>query len=295
MARFKVGEYVFVPNAYEAIWKTTLSRIEEIETENNVDVYLCKVLRHNLAARSDPEYVNMPYQDYQVFPRTEQGKQQCDEYVSNYYYGGLCNGCKYEEIAGQIWKCTECEHCIADEVNDPTKPKPMRCEFTGIIVSEFYRQSHSVEACKKFSPFRPQHKRDFNSWEQYNDYLMNCEFNKNCIHHKESAWKTCTYEHYMDEELIKIPFSFVFHNREVTGVKITRRRWIEQSFLLDGKLHCYSVHFKYQLNKRGLPRKEDQPIFVSFPVDENDSNGSYKEVIIDIESGEMIGETGSKI
>ena len=99
----------------------------------------------------------------------------------------------------------------------------------------------------------------------------------------------------MDEELIKIPFSFVFHNREVTGVKITRRRWIEQSFLLDGKLHCYSVHFKYQLNKRGLPRKEDQPIFVSFPVDENDPNGYYKEVIVDIESGEIIGETGSKI
>lgn len=295
MARFKIGDEVFVPNAFEWIWETAHTIINDVEELNGETVYICPVCRNNLASRSGIQLVDGTYKEHEIFPATKEGKAKCDEYISNYYYDGYCKGCSYDKIAGQVWKCTDCKHCKADEQTDLTKPRPMRCEFTGIIVSEYYNRSHSIEACSKFEPFRPQDIRDFCSWQQYDDYLKNCEFNKECIHHKKSAHKTCTYERYMDHELIRVPFVFSFNGRLVTNVKISRRRWIEQTFLLDGKLYCYSLEFKYELNRRGLPRKEDQPIYVSFPDRETNVNENYKEVIIDVKKGEIVGETGGKI
>ena len=68
----------------------------------------------------------------------------------------------------------------------------------------------------------------------------------------------------MDFELVSVPIHFTYNGREVTSIKIPRRRWVNQDFLNDDILECSVIYFSYERNRRGLPKKECQPIFQSF-------------------------------
>ena len=82
--------------------------------------------------------------------------------------------------------------------------------------------------------------------------------------HKNSVWKTCTYEYYMDSKLVGFPIKFMLDGREVISVKVPRRRWVNQDFLNGDILECTTVNFAYEKGRNGLPKKECLPIYQSF-------------------------------
>ncbi len=57
---------------------------------------------------------------------------------------------------------------------------------------------------------------------------------------------------------------FMLDGREVTSVKIPRRRWVNQDFLNGDILECTTVNFAYEKGRNGLPKKECLPIYQSF-------------------------------
>ena len=57
---------------------------------------------------------------------------------------------------------------------------------------------------------------------------------------------------------------FMLDGREVTSVKVPRRRWVNQDFLNGDILECTTVNFAYEKGRNGLPKKECLPIYQSF-------------------------------
>lgn len=261
MQRFNVGDLVFVPNAFEWVWEAYTTQIKEVMKEDNKIWYYADCTRNNLASQSSGyETIKCKFSEKEVFPHTQDGLNACKEYINNYYYSGKCKGCEYDNKSGTVYRCAMCSHCKDMGQKSPTESRPLKCELNNIVVGEFYNKGKSHEICRNFDPVLPQHVKEFVSWEHYDDILKNCEFNRECPLHKESCHKTCSYEYWMDEKLVNIPMNFLYKGREVKNVKVSRRRWVNQDFLVDGKLKCFTLEFKYELNKRGLPRKEDKPI-----------------------------------
>lgn len=235
---YNVGDFVYVPNAYEWVWKSCLTQVKDIvKTENNSYKYYADCPHNSLFNNEPPEMVERSFDEHEIFT----SREECDKYILNYYYGGLCRGCHYDDIAGTIWDCHDCEY-----------KKSGICELSGIVVGRQYHKA--FECCRYYSPTFPQNKRDYVSWEHYDDILKNCEFNPECECHKKSCHKTCTYEHYMNE-LISIPISFEFEERKVKYAKIARRMWIDQTFLSDRILQCKCLELEPELTKTGRRKK----------------------------------------
>lgn len=262
---FKIGDMAYVAFAVDWKFESHLTIIKDIIEEGGETKYVVDCFHSSTARFSSEMYEH--YDDIrkknEIFEATKEGKAACDEYVSNYYYDGLCTGCKYRDY-GSVFRCTDCSHCKDMGRKNPTDPRPMKCILNQIIVGWFYKKSHGHEICKYFDPVLPQIKREFQNWENYDEVLRNCEFNKECIMHKNSVWKTCTYEHYMDFELVEFPIKFMLNGREVISIKVPRRRWVDQDFLNGDILECTVVNFAYEKNRNGLPKKECLPIFQSF-------------------------------
>lgn len=277
---FKIGDMAFIAFAVDWKFESHITTIKDIVEENGETYYIVDCFERGTANDSKFRHYDDRRKIGEIFAATKEGKTECDKYISNYYYGGLCRDCKYDNDAGAVYRCTKCKHCRDMGQKNPADQRPMKCFWNNIVVGEFYRKSHGHEICKYFDPILPQDKKTFRNWDYYNEILMNCEFNKNCPHHKNSVWKTCTYERYMDFELVGFPIRFSFNGREVVSVKVPRRRWINQDFLNGDILECSILYFAYEKGRNGLPKKEYLPIFQSF-------GGIAK---IDIKKGILINE-----
>lgn len=255
MSKYKIGDMVFVPNAFDWVWLSCMTTIKEVTNIDGKDIYYADCPHNNLFNNEPSKVKEFRFEEKEIFLN----KSDCDEYIRNYYYSGLCDGCYYENKCGNIWRCKDCSHCIKCENPDITKYNTYRCTKTNILIGVQY--SAFSEICKYYKPTLTQNKREYVSWENYEDILRNCEFNKTCKLHSKSCHKTCTYEWYMNEIMV-IPYSFVFKGRDVKAVRIRRKQWIEQNFLhLDeGIIECTGVDFVYERNKRGLQKKECYPL-----------------------------------
>lgn len=253
MSKYSVGTVVFVPNAFDWIWRSCMTTIKEVVNIDGEDVYYADCLHNRLTNNDPPQMEEFRFSEKEIFLN----KKDCDKYISDYYYGGLCVGCKYDEKSGTIWRCKDCKHCMKCESSDVTKFTTYRCGKTGILVGAQYSQFSEI--CKYYEPTLPQNIREYVSWENYDDILRNCEFNKECQHHKQSCHKTCTYERYMNE-LKKITFSFEYNGRKVTGIRIHRKQWIDLSFIHDDVIECVSLDYEFERNRRGVPKKECYPL-----------------------------------
>lgn len=255
---FNVGDMVFVPNAYDWIWRSHLTKIEEISNEDGKMVYYADCPQLNLFSfNSGNQIKRIKFFEKEIFKT----KAECDEYISNYYYGGLCKGCHYEDIAGDIWYCNDCSFIEKVKGEKPGDNFKLVCKRNNLDVGgQYVARGHEI--CKYYDPTLPQNKKTYVSWEHYDDILRNCEFNKECVHHKNSCHKTCSYEWYMNQ-LVDIPISFKLGDRVVRSARITRRMWIEQNFLNNGILKCKSLDFVPELTKTGRVKKNSVR-FISF-------------------------------
>lgn len=261
---FKVGDMVYVAFAVGWKFETHLTTVKDVVEKDGEVEYIVECYCDAARFSNDMfEHYDDSRKENEIFEATKEGKAKCDKYVSNYYYDGLCRGCEYENF-GSVFRCTDCSHCKDMGHKNLTDPRPMKCVLNKIVVGGFYIKSHAHEICKYFDPVLPQIKREFQSWEKYNEVLKNCEFNKECPMHKNSVWKTCTYEYYMDSKLVGFPIKFMLDGREVTSVKVPRRRWVNQDFLNGDILECTTVNFAYEKGRNGLPKKECLPIYQSF-------------------------------
>lgn len=257
--KFAVGNLVFVPNAVDWIWKPEITIIEKTAIENGNVVYYARCNNRPMDNSSTLEKRWYAFDEKEVFATIP----ECQEYISNHYYGGLCNGCKYDKVGGARFFCGDCEFCKPDErYTDATDKRhgTLKCNKSNVIVGNKYRIP-GQEICKYYNPKLPQHKRDYVSWENYDDILRNCDFNPKCRHHTVSAHKTCTYERYMDQIII-IPFSFEFNGRKVKDIRIHRSQWIDQTFIdvENQTVKCVGLDYHYELNGHGKPKKECYPL-----------------------------------
>lgn len=269
---YNVGDLVYVPNAYNWRWepcRTVINDIIEVDGEKR---YYADCPHDNLAGRRH-EIKEMCFREKELFDSIE----SCREYIFNFYYDGLCTGCNYENKCGNVWTCKDCEYCEKHISDSPTDKYSLICSKTNIEMGKQYGMP--MEICKHYSPTLPQNIREYGSWEEYNDVLRNCEFNKECIFHMKSCHKTCTYEYYMNKYM-KIPFDFIFRGRSVKAIYIRRQQWINQDFIDGNIIKCLAIDYAYEKNKRGLPKKECYPL-----------NEHFQDITkIDIAKGEIIDE-----
>ncbi len=270
---FSVGDFAFVPNACEWRWKTSLTVIKKIEETENGKIYYADCLHNNLFARDEGiKSIERTFAEREVFKT----KEECDEYVGNYYYDRLCRGCKYDKVAGNVWRCDDCEYAVTHFPENPTDSYCKKCSKSGITISGQY--SRGFEICKFYKPILPQNIREYVSWEKYNDILMNCEFNPQCRHHTDSAHRTCTYDWYMQQH-VRIPLVFEYDGRKVKQVGIHRRNWIDQDFMENGIVKCTFLILDPELTKTGR-KKKNSINSISFE----------KTVSIDVEKGVVISD-----
>lgn len=77
-----IGDVVFVPHAYGMEFTPHMSVIEEIGEDGG---YYCKVPILNMAGRRH-ETRGVWFKPTEVFV----DKKECQKYIDNYYYDGLC-------------------------------------------------------------------------------------------------------------------------------------------------------------------------------------------------------------
>lgn len=302
MTNVSVGDYVIVPHAYAWKWEPTTIVIDDIRTEDNEKVYYAECAYDNMfSSKNNHDTKTFRFEEDKLFPNTFEGLEACKEYIDNYYYAGYCANCKYNKWIEDFF-CKDCVHCETER-KSATDNTLYRCKINGSVVGCQYQTPIGKEICKYYESVLPQEQALFRSWDDYIDVLKNCDFNKECPTHKLSCHKTCDYERYLNQLIrIGLSFSFTFEERKVNSIKILRKRWMEQEFLDGNLLKCAVLNFDYKKNKRGLPRKEDQPISKSWEikVTEDTPYGIWtstrcKEVIIDIEKGIVVGETGEYV
>ena len=241
---FKVGDCVYVPNAYDTIWKPWLTKIEEIIN----DKYLCEIKYKNYSSFNGDDHVVK-----REFDKVFGDPLSCREYIADYYYSGLCRNCMYEKDAGTILNCSMCRHNIKVDESDPVKWNWGYCKFTEIPVWSARCATRGSEICRNFSPALPQYE-DW-SWERYENLLKNCDFNPGCVHHRESCHKTCSFEKYMDE-YISVPWEIEYEGRKTSYALVKRQDWVDQNFLTDdGHIICWGLKLKPKYTKTGKLKK----------------------------------------
>ena len=232
---FKESDIVYVPWPYDTSWEPQLTKIEYIDN----GIYYCKVKQRNFSSfnATDNEHI------YGFADNIFADRESCEEYIRLYYYDGLCDGCKYADVAGTVLKCNVCKHRKIIYPDNPVDNPKEICGPTGVFVAV-------SDICSNFSPALPQYESW--SWARYEDLLKNCEFNKECIHHLQSVHKTCDYDKYLNE-WVKIPVD----DEKIEYLYITRNEWNEQSFF-NGSPRGYWYHgvrFKPEYTKTGKIKK----------------------------------------
>jgi hypothetical protein len=255
--RFNVGDLVYVVHARGWVWEPTLTKVEEICG----DRYICDVYKEEWGSRDGARLVPIAFLESEVFDKSE--RKECADYINKRYYGGYCEGCKYDKISGTIWRCDDCKHKKAVKNKDLTKHDSYVCELTDIVVGGTYIPCREI--CKRYEPTLPQNIRDYVSWEHYDDILRKCEYNPECVGHKLSVHKTCPYERYM-EQIVRVPYSFQYGEETVINLHVKRREWLDLSFISEDKkkLYVWGLGFKEKRNKNGTIKKGTANRGVSF-------------------------------
>lgn len=246
-----IGRMVYVPNAYSWKWEPCLTYVKEIRNGK----YVCEVPHQNYADNSGKIYrieveFDEVYKDY----------DSCLEYITNYYYGGFCEGCKYDKIAGTIWNCEDCSHLIIQK-GDLSSDRFI-CEKCGVCVGSTYVLCHNI--CKYYDPTLPQNIREYVSWEHYDDILKNCEYNPDCIGHQKSCHKTCSYDIYMNQMIRIYCDKFDYDGKIVQSYLIKRKEWIDLSFNTNDGILCWGLGFAPEYTKKGQIKKGTANRVVSF-------------------------------
>ena len=212
---YKTGDYVYVPNALEYSWEPFGTKIEEVQEHDGESTYYCQTPQRSYTFNAEVFYQQFPFKHKEVFPFTREGLASCKTYIHNYYYDGLCEGCEFEELGGLILRCRTCQNCKKYQKDGETL---LVCSRRKLVVGNIAHFGSEMEACRYYVS----NKMKFPDYEYI---LKNCDFNKNCIHHRYSCHKTCTYEFYLSK---LIPIHGV---EEETGrsvwMKIPRSQWIE--------------------------------------------------------------------
>ena len=238
-----IGDYVFVPHATSWVWESTLTQIED-ETEK---YYICDVLVDEFGSREGLVHRKIGFDKEHVY----ENRKDCDEYISLYYYDGLCKGCKYYDVETN-WDCNDCLYKGVVKNQDVTKHDTYICRKCDVVIGGTYTGRHEI--CKYYNPTLPQNVTNYISWDIYNDVLKNCEYNRECIHHKNSCHKTCSYDKYMNE-YIKIPCDFIYEGRGVESYLIKRSEWVNLDFKDKDGFYCWGLRFKTLYNKNGSIKK----------------------------------------
>ena len=262
---FKVGDTVWVPHSITGLWEPHVTIIKAVETYPNADTnYTVDLPYRRLALREELHIEEFKYEAFQVFDNLA----ACKKFIKDYYYDGLCNGCQYEELGGAIWRCATCGNT---ELVATGKPKDFKrvCKRTGLTVG-------LEECCKFFEPKTEAARKEYVSWEHYEDILRNCDFNPNCIHHQKSANHCCSYDFLLGCP-VHVCVSFDCNGRKVQSVLVPRKMWIDQSYIDGDNITCRGLRFEPILTKVGLIKKGTEP-GVSF--------GELK--TIDIKTGQFV-------
>lgn len=241
-----VGDFIYVPHATSWIWEPTLSKIEEITD----DYYICEVLVDEWGSREGLTRRKIGFKKEYAFTN----KADCEKYISEYYYDGLCRGCKYDDVETN-WNCNDCKYKIVVKPEDVTGHDLYVCSKCDIIIGGTYTGRHEI--CKYYEPTLPQNIREYNSWEAYDDVLRNCEYNRECAHHKNSCHKTCSYDRYMNQ-FVRIgckELNFVYNERKVESYLIKRSEWINLDFKDKDGFYCWGLRYESIKNKNGTYKK----------------------------------------
>ena len=231
---------VYVPNAYDAIWEPWATEVEYVEN----GLYYCEVRQRNFSSFNAADDVVV-----RGFKDVFEDIKSCQDYINLYYYDGYCRGCKYRADSGTILNCSMCVYNVKVKSDNITEYDKGVCDITNVPVWSARNPCIGAEICMYFSPSLSQYE-DW-TWERYRDLLKYCEFNKECLHHKNSAHKTCDYDKYLDE-FIKIPVD----DDKIEYLYIRRREWIDHSFVNEhGDYLYHGVRFKPEYTKTGKIKK----------------------------------------
>lgn len=236
----QIGDLCWVAHAYDVSYQPTVMEIVDITNENDSLLYWGYVTVNNLAGRRIEKILRS-------FDKAFHDSISCSDYIHNYYYDGLCEGCEYEKSAGLILNCSTCVHNKHISVSDVTKWDYGKCDLCGITVWSAERRHIGMPICRRYSPIR---KYDTTSYEEYIDILKNCEFNQDCPHHTASCHKTCSFDKYMNE-MIKVPVNLKYNGRQVSYAFVKRSEWCEQSFIENGNIRCWGVKYAPEYTKSG--------------------------------------------
>lgn len=281
MARFNVGDIVYVPHAHGMTFQPYMTKVDDVILNDGKTLYCVTVKTKNFSAFNEPDDEHyITYDESEVFSPTE--IEKCRKYVSDRFYGGLCTGCKYDDISGDIWSCDDCLHKVTISRSKPTDWDVYKCGLTDIVVGN-QKQSKCLEICKHYSPTLPQNIKHYVSWEHYQDVLKNCEFNPECVHHKKSVHGTVSYERYLNES-VKIPLSFKMGDETVNHVRIYRKDWNEGNFIDGDIVTCIGVGFAPQYTDKGKIKKGTYNRGISFESPTK----------INIKTGELINNENEK-
>ena len=134
MSKYSVGTVVFVPNAFDWVWRSCMTTIKEVTNIDGKDIYYADCPHNNLFNNEPSTVKEFRFEEKEIFLN----KSDCDEHIRNYYYSGLCDGCYYENKCGNIWRCKDCSYCVKCENPDITKHNTYRCTKTNILIGVQY-------------------------------------------------------------------------------------------------------------------------------------------------------------
>ena len=233
-----IGDVVFVPHAYDMKFTPHMSAIEEIGEDGE---YYCKVPILNMAGRRH-ETRGVWFKPTEVFIN----KKECQKYIDNYYYDGLCKECEWEKVSGEILRCNGC--CNYELEAEGLCRDTYKCAVRGCRVGVTYGLPN--EACAEYVP----RKIGGVSWKDYETMLKMCDFNPNCPHHKYSAHKTIGYDKYLSEfvnviyDYCRVRICDIEYT--ISGLVIRRESWINGDYIKENGYMVNGVIFEKEVTIR---------------------------------------------
>ena len=253
---YKVGDIVYVPNAYDVIWEPYATIIEDVLDPGHI---VCFLKHKNYSSFNGQDITQETVLNIkQVFSNSI----ECQKYIQNYYYDGLCRNCNYYKDSGTILRCLTCTHNCRHKTDSSTHNWEIGvCSYSGLQVWTQEKPNLGEEICKHYSPTITQYTKW--TWDKYNDLLQKCEFNQDCIHHSCSCHKTISYDKYINE-FKRIPFSSIYDKKNIDYVYIKRKEWVDQDFYDDKGIWCWGVVYSPEFTKTGKIKKGSCNIAMMF-------------------------------
>lgn len=171
-------------------------------------------------------------------------KEECDRYISNFYYDSKCRGCKWDGI-DYNWTCDDCK--FNSDLDS--------CKKNGASTSR-------NEICKYYAPTLPQNIRNWGGVDWYVDLQKNCLYNKECSLHKNSIHKTRTYEQWANQ-FTKVYYPDTqYKGRDIVSFNIKNIDWWNNDFIWlnekDGHLYKNIKTYGFAFAPLKTPKGKDK-------------------------------------